>query len=104
MAIELTDQNFDQEALTGDLPVLVDFYAPWCGPCRAMAPVLDELAKEVEGKAKVFKINVDAHGETSGKYGIMSIPALKIFKNGKVVKEFVGMQSKDALKSALLSA
>ena len=103
MAIEFNDQNFDQEVLKSDRPVLVDFWAPWCGPCQIMGPVINELAKEMEGKAKVGKLNVDENGATASKYGIMSIPALKIFKGGQVVKEFVGVQNKDALKEALNS-
>ena len=99
-----TDQNFDQEVLKNDKPVLVDFWAPWCGPCQAMGPVIEELAKEVSEKAKVGKINVDENSKTAQDFGIMSIPALKIFKNGKVIKEFVGMQAKETLKEALEKA
>lgn len=101
MAQEFTDQNFDQEVLKSDKPVLVDFWAPWCGPCQVMGPVIEELAKEMDGKAKVGKMNVDEHPETAQKYGIMSIPSIKIFKGGQVVKEFVGVQAKDALKNVL---
>ena len=101
MHMEFTDQNFDQEVLKSDKPVLVDFWAPWCGPCQMMGPIIDDLAKAMEGKAKVGKINVDENAETSQKFGIMSIPAIKIFKDGKVVKEFVGVQGLDALKSEL---
>lgn len=101
MAMEFTDQNFDSEVIKSDKPVLVDFWAPWCGPCQMMGPVIDELAKAVEGKAKVGKVNVDEHSETAQKYGIMSIPAIKIFKEGQIVKEFVGVQNLDALKSEL---
>jgi thioredoxin 1 len=99
--MELNDQNFDQEVLKSDKPVLVDFWAPWCGPCRMMGPVIEELATELEGKAKVGKLDVDQNGEYASRYGIMSIPALKIFKNGQVVKEFVGIQSGEVLKKAL---
>jgi len=99
--LELTDQNFDSEVMNGDAPVLVDFWAPWCGPCQMMGPIIAELADEVADKAKVGKLNVDANGMTASKYGIMSIPSLKIFKGGKVVKEFVGVQSKEALKKGL---
>lgn len=101
MAMEFTDANFKQEVLNSDKPVLVDFWAPWCGPCQMMGPIIEELAKGVEGKAKVGKINVDENGDTAQEYGIMSIPALKIFKGGKVVKEFVGVQSMESLKSEL---
>ena len=101
MEMIFTDQNFDQEVLKSDKPVLVDFWAPWCGPCQMMGPIIEELAKSMEGKAKVGKINVDENPETSQKFGIMSIPALKIFKGGQVVREFVGVQSMDNLKSEL---
>jgi len=101
MEIEFTDQNFEQEVIKSDKPVLVDFWAPWCGPCQMMGPVIEELAKEMGDKAKVGKCNVDENGDTSSKYGIMSIPALKIFKEGKVVKEFIGAQSKMILEKAL---
>ncbi|MFZ2226773.1 MAG: thioredoxin [Candidatus Moraniibacteriota bacterium] len=99
-----TDQNFDAEVLKSDKPVLVDFWAPWCGPCQAMGPVIEELAKEFEGKAVVGKLNVDENSKTAQEYAIMSIPALKIFKGGKVVQEFVGMQAKETLKEALEKA
>ncbi len=101
MEIEFTDANFEQEVLKSEVPVLVDFWAPWCGPCQMMGPVIEELAKEMGEKAKVGKVNVDENGDVSAKFGIMSIPALKIFKAGVVVKEFVGVQAKDVLKKAL---
>ena len=101
MEMEFTDQNFDQEVLKSDKPTLVDFWAPWCGPCQMMGPVVDELAKEMEGKAVVGKCNVDENQESAGKYGIMSIPSVKIFKGGEIVKEFVGVQAKETLKKAL---
>lgn len=101
MAIEFTDQNFDQEVLKADKPTLVDFWAPWCGPCQMMGPVIDELAKEMAGRAVVGKINVDENPDIATKFGVMSIPTIKIFKDGKIVKEFVGVQSKDNLKAEL---
>jgi thioredoxin 1 len=101
MSIEFTDENFEEQVLKSDVPVLVDFWAPWCGPCQMMGPVIDELAKEVGAKAKVGKLNVDENGAIAEKFGIMSIPALKIFKGGQVVKEFVGVQAKEGLKKAL---
>lgn len=104
MAHEFTDQNFEQEVLKSSVPVLVDFWAPWCGPCQVMGPIIEDLAKETGDKFKIGKINVDEHSQTAQKFGIMSIPALKIFKGGQVVKEFVGVQSKDALKEALEKA
>jgi thioredoxin 1 len=103
MEQEFTDQNFEQEVLRSDVPVLVDFWAPWCGPCQMMGPIIEELAKEMGDKAKVGKLNVDQNSEISSKFGIMSIPALKIFKGGIVVKEFVGVQSEDVLKKELES-
>ena len=101
MHVEFTDQSFDQEVLKSDQVVLVDFWAPWCGPCQVMGPIIEELAKEMEGKAKIGKMNVDENGETSSKFAVMSIPSLKIFKGGKVAKEFTGVQNKDILKKAL---
>ncbi|EKE16201.1 MAG: hypothetical protein ACD_11C00027G0001 [uncultured bacterium] len=103
MALELTEKNFEQEVLNSDKPVLVDFWAPWCGPCQMMGPIIDDLAKAMEGKARVRKVNVDENEKISREYGIMSIPALKIFKGGKVVKEFVGVQAMENLKSELES-
>jgi len=101
MSLEFTDKNFDQEVIKSDKPVLVDFWAPWCGPCQMMSPIIDELASEMEGKVKVGKINVDENPDSSSKFEVMSIPAIKIFKGGKVVKELVGAQSKEALKEEL---
>lgn len=100
MAIELTDANFDAEVLKSEKPVLVDFWAPWCGPCQMMGPVIEQLAGEMS-TVKIGKLDVDENPNTASAYGIMSIPALKIFKEGKVVKEFVGVQSKDTLKAEL---
>lgn len=101
MAMEFTDQNFDQEVLKSDKPTLVDFWAPWCGPCQMMGPVIEELAVEMGDKAKVGKINVDENQGMAAQFGVMSIPSIKIFKDGKVVKEFVGVQNKANLKSEL---
>lgn len=101
MAQELNESNFEAEVIKSTLPVLVDFWAPWCGPCQMMGDIIDELAKEVEGKAKIFKINVDESPALAEKYSVMSIPAIRIFKNSQVVKEFTGMQSKMILKNEL---
>ncbi len=101
MEMIFTDQNFDQEVIKSEKVTLVDFWAPWCGPCQVMGPIIEELAKEFEGKAKIGKLNVDDNATVASQYGIMSIPSLKIFKEGKVVKEFVGVQAKDTLKAEL---
>jgi thioredoxin 1 len=101
MEIVFADNNFEQEVVKSELPVLVDFWAPWCGPCQMMGPIIEELAKEFSGKVKVGKLNVDENSATAQKYSIMSIPSLKIFKGGQVVKEFIGVQSKETLKEEL---
>ena len=99
--IILHDQSFDSEVLKSDIPVLVDFWAAWCGPCKAVSPIVEDLAKEYEGKLKVGKLNVDENQQTAGKYGIMSIPSLLFFKQGKVVKTIIGAQGKEALKKTI---
>lgn len=95
----LTDANFEAEVLKSELPVLVDFWAVWCGPCKMQDPILEEAAKELDGRIKIGKVNVDENPNTASKYGIMSIPTLMIFKNGEVVKQFIGVQSKETLLS-----
>jgi len=84
-----------------DTPVLVDFWAPWCGPCQMQGPILDELSGDVEGKAKIMKVNVDENTDLASQYGIMSIPALKVFKNGEVVDEMVGVHDKNQLMEVI---
>ena len=101
MAMEFTDQNFDQEVIKSDKPTLVDFWAPWCGPCQMMGPIVSELAKELEGKAKIGKLNVDENPVTAQNFTVMSIPTVMIFKDGKMVQKFVGVQAKEVLKEAL---
>lgn len=99
--VTVTDQNFDDQVLQSATPVLVDFWAPWCGPCLVQGPVVEELAKEFAGKAVVGKLNVDENPQTSQKYSVMSIPTLMIFKGGTVVKQFIGVQSKETLLTEL---
>jgi thioredoxin 1 len=98
--VTITDQNFDQ-SIAGDKPVLVDFWAAWCGPCKMLAPVVEEVANEVSDKMVVGKLNVDENPVTAQKYGIMSIPTLLVFKNGQVVKQLVGYMSKRDLMDRL---
>lgn len=95
--VVVTNDNFQKEVLESDLPVLVDFWAAWCGPCKMIAPVVEEIADEFKGQVKVCKLNVDENGETASKYGIMSIPTLIMFKNGEVTGQQVGFQPKEAL-------
>lgn len=100
MSLVLTQENFDTEVLKSDKPILVDFWAPWCGPCQIMGPVLDELSAELTA-VKIGKLNVDEHPAIAQTYGIMSIPTMKVFKEGKVVKEFIGTKDKESLKQEL---
>ena len=95
--VTITDQNFQSEVLASDLPVLIDFWATWCGPCRAIAPAVEELAKEYKGKVKVGKMDIDAQQDTPAKYGVMSIPTLLLFKNGQVADQIVGAVPKAKL-------
>lgn len=99
--LELNDSNFASEVESSERPVLVDFWAEWCGPCRMIGPVVEELVDEYEGKAKVGKVNVDNNPQISVKYGIRSIPALLIFKNGEVVDQIVGAVPKHHIKEKL---
>lgn len=101
MVETFTDENFDSEVLKSDTPVLVDFYADWCGPCKMMSPTIDELAKKYKGKWKIGKCNIDDAPKSAEQYGIQSIPSLKFFKDGEVTDESVGFQSKDAIEAKL---
>ena len=97
----VTDQNFDSEVLKSNQPVLVDFWAVWCGPCQIQDPIVLEVANELAGKVKVGKLNVDENPNVSQKYMVMSIPTLMIFKNGTIVKQFIGVQSKQTILGEL---
>ncbi len=101
MAQEFTEANFEELVLKSDKPVLVDFWAEWCGPCRMVGPIVEELAQDFDGKAVIGKVNVDEHGEISMKYGIRNIPTLLVFKNGEVVDKQVGVAAKNALAAKL---
>ncbi len=101
MALEITDANFEELVLKSDKPVLVDFWAEWCGPCRMVGPVVEELAKEYEGKAVVGKVNVDHNSEISAQFGIRNIPTLLVFKNGEIVDKQVGAVPKSVLAGKL---
>jgi thioredoxin 1 len=92
--LAVSSAEFDEKVLKSDVPVLVDFWAEWCGPCKAIGPTIEALATEYDGKAKVFKVDVDHEGDLAGQYGIMSIPALLVFKGGKVVDQMVGAAPK----------
>lgn len=97
--VTLTDSNFEEEVIKSNIPVLVDFWAVWCGPCQMQNPILEVISGEFAGKVKIGKLNVDENPNTAGKYGVMSIPTLMLFKNGQIVKQMVGVQSKESLTS-----
>jgi len=101
MALEFTDSNFEELVIKSDKPVLVDFWAEWCGPCRMIAPIVEELAKEYEGKAIVGKLDVDSNPAVAGKFGIRNIPTILFFKNGEVVDKQVGAAPKSAIAERL---
>ncbi|MGA2869989.1 MAG: thioredoxin [Verrucomicrobiota bacterium] len=101
LIVTLTQDNFEKEALQSTTPVLVDFWAEWCGPCKMIAPVLDELATEYQGKVKIGKVNVDDYQNLAAQYGIRSIPTLLVLKNGQVAEQMIGAKSKRDLKASL---
>ena len=101
MSIKITNQNFKQEVLESEKPVLIDFWASWCAPCRMLSPVIDELAKEKGEEFKVCKVNVDEEPELAQKYNVMSIPTLVVIKNGKVVNVSVGVKSKQSIQNMI---
>ena len=95
--IKLTAENFEEEVIQSEIPVLVDFWATWCGPCRMLGPIISEIAEESEGKIKVGKVNVDEEGELAARFGIMSIPTVMVFKNGEVSATSIGYKPKEAI-------
>lgn len=99
--LHVTDATFQKDVLESDLPVLVDFWAPWCGPCRMVSPIIEELAADYDGRAVIAKVNTDENGETPGRFGIMGIPTLIIFKDGKEVERMVGARPKKAIAERL---
>jgi thioredoxin 1 len=101
MEFTVNDTSFKKEILESDIPVLVDFWAPWCGPCRMVTPIVEEIAKEYAGKLKVCKVNVDESPQSASGYGVMSIPTLAIFKNGELVNKTIGAVPKDELESVI---
>jgi thioredoxin len=102
--IKIDSTNFEAEVIKSDVPVLVDFWAPWCGPCKMLTPTIEALATEYEGKAKVVKVNVDDNQQLAGEYGIRGIPTVMVFKDGQMINSMVGMKPKEELAMALDAA
>lgn len=96
-----TDKNFQEDVLKSEKPVVVDFWAPWCGPCKMVSPIIEELAKEYDGKVVIGKLNTDENTETAGQYSVMSIPTVMVFKNGKPVQALIGVQGKQTYKTEI---
>ena len=101
MAVNVKTQDFEEQVAKASGPVLVDFWASWCGPCRMMAPVIEELAEEYDGKVKIGKLDVDENSDIAARYGVMSIPTIILFKNGEVFSKSVGLQDKEVLENAI---
>jgi thioredoxin 1 len=101
MSKETSDSTFENDVLKSNVPVLVDFWAPWCGPCRIAGPIMDQIARKILGKAEVFKMNVDENSQIPSRYGITAIPTVIVFRNGRIEREFVGVQPEDVYLGAL---